>query len=545
MIESICLAAMLFANLWATDSFNPEQNCLQGAAIIPEVPKAGDRVPIVGPLKPKDCSTCAAPDRAEILRALPRGARGVPYVCEEFRNDIEVKVEKLVDRVDPPRFFPLIGPAQLHHCHWKCTVYFTDVTEGSYPWPFRVQKRRAEVVYIDKDHLHLCADPSADASPNASPGNCAGGRFRGKEASNSTVKSNPEIERIASPSNGGEKDQQVQLEFVVAQVKNSALPLIPFPWAESQKGSAAKSSVGVLKNHEKLLGLLQTLRSNGLAKILAEPRVTTLSGRSGSIISGREVPVMTFDGPGAPSVTYKTIGTEIRFLPIVKANGKIHLEVCSEVSAINPGAGVADAGVVAPGFKVRSATVVVQIEDGQTLAIGGLTLNEEEEMVMLVTARVVHPKQANAPPPDQIPPIEECPRPLSRLRQAKADSEQESRGRDRWAIPDDSPRVGPPSGNVHRPMTIDDVVNMSQKGVSGRIILRQIELTNAVFNLSADDIIRLHEEGVSDDIIGAMQERRTGSTIGQPRRPEVLNVLPPAPPVYVEPTLRTGIRGRF
>ena len=27
-------------------------------------------------------------------------------------------------------------------------------------------------------------------------------------------------------------------------------------------------------------------------------------------------------------------------------------------------------------------------------------------------------------------------------------SEQQARGRDRWAIPDDSPRVGPPSGNV-------------------------------------------------------------------------------------------------
>jgi hypothetical protein len=27
-------------------------------------------------------------------------------------------------------------------------------------------------------------------------------------------------------------------------------------------------------------------------------------------------------------------------------------------------------------------------------------------------------------------------------------SEQESRGRDRWAIPEESPRVGPPAGNV-------------------------------------------------------------------------------------------------
>ncbi len=30
-------------------------------------------------------------------------------------------------------------------------------------------------------------------------------------------------------------------------------------------------------------------------------------------------------------------------------------------------------------------------------------------------------------------------------------SEQESRGRDRWAIPDESPRVAPPSGAIFAP----------------------------------------------------------------------------------------------
>ena len=95
------------------------------------------------------------PDRAEILRVMPRVTRGVPYVYEEFRDDLEFSVRKLVDRVDPPRFYPLIGPAQLHHCHWECTVYYTETVESSYPFPFQVKRRRAQVVYIDKDHLHV------------------------------------------------------------------------------------------------------------------------------------------------------------------------------------------------------------------------------------------------------------------------------------------------------------------------------------------------------------------------------------------------------
>ncbi|HZZ82597.1 MAG TPA: hypothetical protein VFE62_29125 [Gemmataceae bacterium] len=129
------------------------------------VGKNDSRTPILPAIPPGHRPYCEdPPDKQQILRALPRVTRGVPYIYEEFRDDIEFTVEKLVDKVDPPRFFPLIGPAQLHHCHWKCTVYFTETMESTYPFPFRVKRRRAEVVYIDTDHLHLCvSSPDAQA----------------------------------------------------------------------------------------------------------------------------------------------------------------------------------------------------------------------------------------------------------------------------------------------------------------------------------------------------------------------------------------------
>src|SRR5437588_9105167 len=121
--------------------------------------KNDHRTPILPPIPPGYRPLCEdPPDRAEILRTMPRVTRGIPYIFEEFRDDIEFTVEKIVDRIDPPRFFPLIGPAQLHHCHWKCTVYFTETIDSMYPFPFRAKRRRAEVVYIDKDHLHLCVN---------------------------------------------------------------------------------------------------------------------------------------------------------------------------------------------------------------------------------------------------------------------------------------------------------------------------------------------------------------------------------------------------
>jgi hypothetical protein len=124
------------------------------------------RAPILPPIAPGHRPLCEdQPDLAEILRAMPRVARGVPYIYEEFRDDISFTVEKVADHIDPPRFFPLIGPAQLHHCHWKCTVYYTETLESSYPFPFKCKRRRVQVVYIDKDHLHLCIQgPDAQLS---------------------------------------------------------------------------------------------------------------------------------------------------------------------------------------------------------------------------------------------------------------------------------------------------------------------------------------------------------------------------------------------
>jgi len=115
------------------------------------------KTPVLPPIRegfpPPTCED--QPDDARVLRALEHVTRGVPYVYEEFRDNIEIVKERIKDSIDPPRFFPLIGPAQLHHCHWKCSISYDETIESGYPFPFRVRKQRVKVVYIDLDHLHL------------------------------------------------------------------------------------------------------------------------------------------------------------------------------------------------------------------------------------------------------------------------------------------------------------------------------------------------------------------------------------------------------
>jgi len=122
------------------------------------------KTPILPPIPPGHRPLCEdPPDLMKVVRAMPRVARGIPYIYEEFRDDLDYTVEKLADHIDPPRFYPLIGPAQLHHCHWKCNVFYTETLQSSYPFPYRCRRRRSEVIYIDTDHLHLVA-PTPEAA---------------------------------------------------------------------------------------------------------------------------------------------------------------------------------------------------------------------------------------------------------------------------------------------------------------------------------------------------------------------------------------------
>jgi hypothetical protein len=126
--------------------------------------KNDGRVPIMPPVAPgKPPPICEdPPSDAEVLRAMPRVPRGVPSVYETFRDDIVIVKNRLVDKIDPPRFFPLVGPAQLHHCHWECVIYYNELVQSDYPFPIYIRKPRVQVIYIDKDHLHLYVGDNPD-----------------------------------------------------------------------------------------------------------------------------------------------------------------------------------------------------------------------------------------------------------------------------------------------------------------------------------------------------------------------------------------------
>ncbi|MHC4177893.1 MAG: hypothetical protein ACYSWU_10320 [Planctomycetota bacterium] len=129
------------------------------------------RVPILGPLTAGGPTAALdEPSDDEIMRAL-EAARpvegGLPLLHEVQRNNVRILRERIGDYVDPPREYPLIGPAQLHHVHYKCTVYFSETTRVGWPIPYTtVDEDCQEVVYIDHDHLHMVGHVTGGAASN-------------------------------------------------------------------------------------------------------------------------------------------------------------------------------------------------------------------------------------------------------------------------------------------------------------------------------------------------------------------------------------------
>ena len=118
--------------------------------------------------------------------------------------------------------------------------------------------------------------------------------------------------------------------------------------------------------------MIRALEDKRLARRLAEPNLTALSGEEASFLAGGEVPIPVAQDENKISIEFKEFGVKLRFTPIVLENGKINLRLNPEVSEVDPTVSVRANDIDIPGFITRKASTVVELRDGQSFAIAGL-----------------------------------------------------------------------------------------------------------------------------------------------------------------------------
>jgi pilus assembly protein CpaC len=124
---------------------------------------------------------------------------------------------------------------------------------------------------------------------------------------------------------------------------------------------------------------LRFLEEERLGRVLAEPKLVTMSGQEASFLAGGEYPFQSVSADGVSSIEFKDFGVGLRFTPIVGSDGLITLKVAPSVTDISDLIDTSTGPQAV--FSTRKLESTVQLRDGQTLALAGLLSDNLTEVV--------------------------------------------------------------------------------------------------------------------------------------------------------------------
>ncbi|MEJ1297183.1 MAG: type II and III secretion system protein family protein [Candidatus Sedimenticola sp. (ex Thyasira tokunagai)] len=174
--------------------------------------------------------------------------------------------------------------------------------------------------------------------------------------------------------------QQVMLEVTISEISRSVtkelgmglnatpskLTLLTTPVFRLSPFGALTLALG------DLTATLSALEDQGLANILAEPKITALSGQEANFLAGGEFAVPVAGDEGSIDIEFKEFGVAVRFTPTVLSSDRINLKLATEVSAIDRTLGATSGGVSVPGLKTRKSATTIELGDGEGFMIAGL-----------------------------------------------------------------------------------------------------------------------------------------------------------------------------
>ena len=154
--------------------------------------------------------------------------------------------------------------------------------------------------------------------------------------------------------------------------------------SERNAGTGGTSAPGIIRFGRGSEGLpyefyysaaIRALITDGRAKMLARPNITTVQGHEALINIGAEVPVprtATSNNVTTTGIEYREAGIILRYTPRITEDGNIVARVHTEVSTP-----VYVDELKAYRFQKRSADTTVRLRNGETMVIGGLIDSDE------------------------------------------------------------------------------------------------------------------------------------------------------------------------
>lgn len=136
-------------------------------------------------------------------------------------------------------------------------------------------------------------------------------------------------------------------------------------------GSALSISGG--KGSASVSALVQALEREGLARTLAEPNLTAISGETANFLAGGEYPVPVGGSEkDGTTIIFKPFGVSLNFTPVVLSGGRISLKIATEMSELSSDGSVTVNSISVSALKVRRASSTLELPSGGSMVMAGL-----------------------------------------------------------------------------------------------------------------------------------------------------------------------------
>jgi len=197
----------------------------------------------------------------------------------------------------------------------------------------------------------------------------------------------PAYSRAITPA--GEAEELVEVDVQVVEVNKSKMTKAGLDWVRLLEGTpgfppptqivesgGTMSRVGTFSRGQ-VDAFVRALETDNYGKLLAKPKLLTVSGMQANFMVGGELPIVSQDSQGHTSVTWKDYGVKLSIKPERKEKA-IRTAVRAEASTIDGATAVTlPNGTYMPGLRTRWAETTVELAPRSTVIIAGLIQTED------------------------------------------------------------------------------------------------------------------------------------------------------------------------
>ncbi|MCO6547010.1 MAG: pilus assembly protein N-terminal domain-containing protein [Gilliamella sp.] len=186
-------------------------------------------------------------------------------------------------------------------------------------------------------------------------------------------------------------EYQVNVRLTFVEVSKTFTDSLGIEWQSLTLDSMAKGQdfkmnnigeftlLGLKKgfNIHNITTMIRAIKNDRLAKILAQPNLSVLSGESAAFLVGGEIPIVTKGKDGDSEVTYKEYGIKLNISTKVNNDKRIRLFINNEVSSVAGSYAFNNYNI--PTLQTRKTSSTIDLSDGDSFVIAGLISEQDSE----------------------------------------------------------------------------------------------------------------------------------------------------------------------